>query len=155
MTIEEYKKQYLFFSDITGEAMRVHSKYHGGLLESAYEAALTYLLKLKGYEVEKQVFLPIYRDDVELDQHYRMDLVINHCIIVELKAISYMGNNERKQLWNYMNLTHLPYGMLINFSPNGLYSEWYHRHDGIIEKIKMSKIAERLEIKEKDLLDLN
>ena len=155
MTIEEYKKQYLFFSDITGEAMRVHSKYHGGLLESAYEAALTYLLKLKGYEVEKQVFLPIYWDDVELDQHYRMDLVINHCIIVELKAISYMGNNERKQLWNYMNLTHLPYGMLINFSPNGLYSEWYHRHDGIIEKIKMSKIAERLEIKEKDLLDLN
>ena len=155
MTIEEYKKQYLFFSDITGEAMRVHSKYHGGLLESAYEAALTYLLKLKGYEVEKQVFLPIYWDDVELDQHYRMDLVINQCIIVELKAISYMGNNERKQLWNYMNLTHLPYGMLINFSPNGLYSEWYHRHDGIIEKIKMSKIAERLEIKEKDLLDLN
>ena len=155
MTIEEYKKQYLFFSDITGEAMRVHSKYHGGLLESAYEAALTYLLKLKGYEVEKQVFLPIYWDDVELDQHYRMDLVINHCIIVELKAISYMGNNERKQLWNYMNLTHLPYGMLINFSPNGLYSEWYHRHDGIIEKIKMSKIAEMLEIKEKDLLDLN
>ena len=155
MTIEEYKKQYLFFSDITGEAMRVHSKYHGGLLESAYEAALTYLLKLKGYKVEKQVFLPSYWDDVELDQHYRMDLVINHCIIVELKAISYMGNNERKQLWNYMNLTHLPYGMLINFSPNGLYSEWYHRHDGIIEKIKMSKIAERLEIKEKDLLDLN
>ena len=135
--------------------MRVHSKYHGGLLESAYEAALIYLLKLKGYEVEKQVLLPIYWDDVELDQHYRMDLVINHCIIVELKAISYLGNNERKQLWNYMNLTHLPYGMLINFSPNGLYSEWYHRHDGIIEKIKMSKITERSEIKEKDLLDLN
>lgn len=155
MTIKEYKEQYLFFSDITGEAMRVHSKYHGGLLESAYEAALTYLLKLKGYEVEKQVLLPIYWDDVELDQHYRMDLVINHCIIVELKAISYMGNSERKQLWNYMNLTHLPYGMLINFSPNGLYSEWYHRHDGIIEKIKMSKITERSEIKEKDLLDLN
>lgn len=155
MTIEEYKKQYLFFSDITGEAMRVHSKYHGGLLESAYEAALTYLLKLKGYEVEKQVLLPIYWDDVELDQHYRMDLVINHRIIVELKAISYMGNNERKQLWNYMNLTHLPYGMLINFSPNGLYSEWYHRHDGTIEKIKMSNIKDREVIKENDLLDLN
>lgn len=155
MTIEEYKKQYLFFSDITGEAMRVHSKYHGGLLESAYEAALTYLLKLKGYEVEKQVLLPIYWDDVELDQHYRMDLVINYRIIVELKAISYMGNNERKQLWNYINLTHLPYGMLINFSPNGLYSEWYHRHDGTIEKIKMSKIKDREEIKENDLLDLN
>ena len=153
--IKEHNKKYQFFADITGVAMKVYNKYHSGLLESAYEAAMKYLLELDGYKVERQVELPIYWDDVKLDQHYRMDLVINHCIIVELKAISYMGNNERKQLWNYMNLTHLPYGMLINFSPNGLYSEWYHRHDGIIEKIKMSKIAERLEIKEKDLLDLN
>ena len=116
--------------------MRVHSKFRGGLLESAYEAALKYLLEKKGYTIERQVFLPMYWDDVRLDQDY---LVINGSIIVELKAINHIDTPHRRQLWNYMNLTHLPYGMLINFSPNGLYSEWYHRDEqtGKIEKIKL------------------
>ena len=86
--IQEYNKRYEFFRDITGEAMRVHRKFHGGLLESAYEAALKYLLELKGYTVERQKFLPIYWDDVRLDQDYRMDLVVNGNIIIELKAIN-------------------------------------------------------------------
>ena len=140
MTAEEYNQRYAFFHDITGMAMEVHTEYHGGLLESAYEAALSYLLIQKGYHVERQVFLPIYWKDVKLEQNYRMDLVINHEIIVELKAMTFSGLEHRKQLWNYMNLTHLPYGMLINFSPKGLYSEWYHRHDnGKIEQIKIRK----------------
>ena len=137
--IEEYNKKYEFFKEITGEAMKVHRKYHGGLLESAYEAALKYLLELKGYKVERQVYLPIFWDDVPLDQTYRMDLVINDDIIVELKAINHVDTQHRRQLWNYMNLTHLPYGMLINFSPDGLYSEWYKR-DALrneIDKIKL------------------
>ena len=137
--ISEYNKKYEFFCEITGEAMRVHRKYHGGLLESAYEAALKYLLELKGYKVERQVFLPMFWDEVRLDQTYRMDLVINGNIIVELKAINHVDTEHRRQLWNYMNLTHLPYGMLINFSTDGLYSEWYHRNDngGGIDKIKL------------------
>ena len=137
--VQEYNKRYHFFREITGEAMRVHSKFRGGLLESAYEAALNYLLEKKGYTIERQVFLPMYWDDVRLDQNYRMDLVINGNIIVELKAINHIDTPHRKQLWNYMNLTHLPYGMLINFSPNGLYSEWYQRNEdtGEIEKIKL------------------
>lgn len=80
-----------FFRTITGEAMRVHSKYRSGLLDSAYEAALKYLLELKNFAVDRQVYLPIYWDDVQLDQTYRMDLVINNNIIVELKAISTIG----------------------------------------------------------------
>ena len=137
--VQEYNKRYGFFREITGEAMRVHSKFRGGLLESAYEAALKYLLEKKGYTIERQVFLPMYWDDVRLDQDYRIDLVINGSIIVELKAINHIDTPHRRQLWNYMNLTHLPYGMLINFSPNGLYSEWYHRDEqtGKIEKIKL------------------
>jgi len=136
--IEEHNRRYQFFIDITGVAMKVHSKYHAGLLESAYEAALTYLLKLQGYKVERQVHLPIYWDDVKLDQTYRMDLVINDKIIIEQKAVNYADKEHRKQLFNYMNLTHMPYGMLINFGPSGLFSEWYQRHDdGKIEKIRL------------------
>jgi GxxExxY protein len=136
--IEEHNKKYKFFVDITGIAMKVHRKYHPGLLESAYEAAMKYLLELDGYKVERQVFLPIYWEEVQLDQTYRMDLVINDNIIVELKAINYVDKDHRRQLFNYMNLTHMPYGMLINFGPNGLFSEWYERYsDGTIEKVKL------------------
>ena len=137
--IEEHNKKYKFFREITGVAMTVHSKYRYGLLESAYEAALKYLLEQHGHKVKRQVLLPIYWEGVQLDQTYRMDLVIDDNIIIELKAISHIDTPHRRQLWNYMNLTHLPYGMLINFSPDGLYSEWYHRDsaNGIIDKVKL------------------
>lgn len=137
MTAKEHNARYSFFHQITGEAMLVHSEYHEGLLESAYEAALSYLLEQQGFLVEEQVFLPIYWKDIKLDKHYCMDLVVNKTIIIELKAVSSITSPHRKQLWNYMNLTHLPYGMLMNFGAKQFYCEWYHRHeDGTIEKIK-------------------
>ena len=137
--INDHNQRYAFFHDITGEAMKGHSKFHAGLLESAYEAALKYLLEQQGYKVERQALLPVYWDDVKLDQTYRMDLVVNDDIIIELKAVQHVDTPHRRQLWNYMNLTHIPYGMLINFGSESLYSEWYHRDEktGVIDKIKM------------------
>lgn len=136
--IKEHNKKYQFFADITGEAMRVHRKYKPGLLESAYEAALKYLLELKSYKVERQVYLPIFWDSVQLDQSYRMDLVINGNVICELKAAQFVSTDHRRQLWNYMNLTHTRYGMLINFGSERLYTEWFERDEyGHIEKIRL------------------
>ena len=137
--ISEYNKKYEFFKDITGEAMKIHRKWHSGLLESAYEAALKYLLEQKGFKVERQKFLPIYWDDVKLDQDYRLDLVVNDNIILELKAVNFVDKSHRRQLFNYMHLTHTEYGMLINFGGDSLFSEWYRRSPmtGEIEKIKL------------------
>ena len=136
--IQEHNKKYQFFHDITGVAMKVYNKYRPGLLESAHEAALKYLLEIDGYKVERQVYLPIFWDDVQLDQTYRMDLLVNDKIILELKAVNFVDKGHRRQLWNYMNLTHQPYGMLINFGPEGLFSEWYERYDnGDIEKVRL------------------
>ena len=137
--IEEYNKRWNFFRDITGEAMRVHRKYKSGLLESAYEAALKYLLEQKGYKVERQVLLPIYWDDVQLDQTYRIDLVINDNIICELKAVKHTTDEHVRQLWNYMRLTRQPYGMLINFGSQHLYSAWYKLDPdtGHIEQVRL------------------
>ena len=137
--IEEYNKKYEFFKDITGEAMKIHRKWHSGLLESAYEAALKYLLEQKGFKVERQKFLPIYWDDVKLDQDYRLDLVVNENIILELKAVNFVDKSHRRQLFNYMHLTHTEYGMLINFGGDSLFSEWYRRSPmtGEIDKIKL------------------
>lgn len=138
--IEAHNKKYKFFQDITGVAMLVHRKYHPGLLESAYEAAMKYVLEQEGYSVERQVFLPIFWENVQLDQTYRMDLVIEGDIIVELKAVAHVDTPHRRQLWNYMNLTHhTPYGMLINFGADSLYSEWYERDEftGEIDRVRL------------------
>lgn len=137
--ISEYNKKYEFFREITGEAMMIHRKWHSGLLESAYEAALKYLLEQKGFKVERQKFLPIYWDDVKLDQDYRLDLVVNDNIILELKAVNFVDKSHRRQLFNYMHLTHTEYGMLINFGGDSLFSEWYRRSPmtGEIDKIKL------------------
>ena len=137
--ISEYNKKYEFFKEITGEAMKIHRKWHSGLLESAYEAALKYLLEQKGFKVERQKFLPIYWDDVKLDQDYRLDLVVNDNIILELQAVNFVDKSHRRQLFNYMHLTHTEYGMLINFGGDSLFSEWYRRSPmtGEIDKIKL------------------
>lgn len=137
--IEEYNKRYKFFSVITGLAMKVHRKYHPGLLESAYEAAFKYLLESEGFKVERQVYLPIYWDDVQLDQTYRMDLVVNDDIIIELKAVNFVDKEHRRQLWNYMHLTHKRFGMLINFGSASLFSEWFERdpETGEITKVRL------------------
>ena len=137
--ISEYNKKYEFFREITGEAMKIHRKWHSGLLESAYEAALKYLLEQKGYKVERQKYLPIFWDDVKLDQDYRMDLVVNDNIILELKAVNFVDKEHRRQLFNYMHLTHTEYGMIINFGSDRLFAEWYRRDafTGEIEKVKL------------------
>lgn len=136
--IAEHNRKYAFFKDITGIAMLVHRTYHPGLLESAYEAAMKYLLEQNGYKVERQVYLPIFWEDVKLDQTYRLDLVVDDEIIVELKSVSHVETMHRKQLWNYMHLTHMPYGMLINFGAASLYSEWYERYaDREIDRVRL------------------
>ena len=135
--ITEYNKQLERQKHITGVAMRVFNKYHGGLLESAYECAMKYLLEQDGYKVEEQKELPMYWEDVKLSKTYKMDLVVDNDIIIELKAIKFITDEHRKQLRNYMNLTHTRWGMLINFSKDRVYSEWYKRSDGAIERVKL------------------
>ena len=136
--IEEYNKQLARQKHIVGVAMKVFNKYHGGLLESAYECALKYLLVQDGYKVEVQKELPMYWDDVRLDKTYRMDLVVDDDIIIELKALKYIKDEQRKQLKNYMVLTHTRWGMLINFSMDRVYSEWYRLDaNGSIEQVRL------------------
>ena len=123
---------------ITGIAMKVHTEYKPGLLENAYEAAMEYLLKQDEHQVERQKLLPIFWKDVQLEQTYRMDLVVDG-IIVELKAVKHTTDEHVRQLWNYMHLTHTQYGMLINFGADRLYSAWYRRDPitGMIEKVRL------------------
>ena len=103
--LDEHNKKYQFFVDITGVAMKVYNKYHYGLLESAYEAAMQYLLELNGHKVERQVFLPIYWDNVKLNQNYHMSGIVYieeptvHIIVPDITALSdiELDRYQRKQ----------------------------------------------------------
>ena len=135
--ITEHNQKLQPLRAIAGVAMKVHAEYKPGLLESAYEAAMEYLLEQDGHIVERQKPLPIYWKGVMLKQKYFMDLVIDG-IIVELKAVKHTNEEHAQQLFNYMRLTHTEYGMLINFGSDHLYSAWYKLYpDGVIEKVKL------------------
>ena len=95
--ISEHNKLLERQKRITGIAMKVYNKYHGGLLESAYECAIKFLLEQDGHKVEEQKELPMYWENVKLDKTYRMDLVIDDDIIVELKAIKYVTEEINKE----------------------------------------------------------
>ena len=101
---------------IIGGAIAVHRAIGPGLLESAYEACLAYELTQAGLHVEKQKPLPITYREITLDVGYRMDMVINQRIIVELKAVDALAPIHEAQLLSYLKLSGYKLGLLINFN---------------------------------------
>lgn len=98
----------------------VHSKLGPGLLESTYEICLEYELKRNGFVVEKQKSLPVIYDEVKLDAGYRIDLLVNHTIILELKSVESISDIHKAQLMTYLKLSALKVGYLINFNVSSL-----------------------------------
>ena len=101
-------------------AIRVHSKLGPGLLESAYEACLMYELDKEGLLVENQKALPLLYDDVELDCGYRLDLLVEDKVIVEIKAVKELTDTHQAQLITYLKLSGCKLGLLINFNVDRL-----------------------------------
>ncbi|QEG02233.1 hypothetical protein Mal15_63190 [Stieleria maiorica] len=106
-------------NEITGQiidaAIKVHTHLGPGLLESAYEACLAYELRRRGLHVEVQVGLPVVYEDVKLDVGYRVDLLVNDLVIVELKSVEKMISLYDAQL-SYLKLSERKIGLLINFN---------------------------------------
>jgi GxxExxY protein len=97
-------------------AMKVHSALGPGLLESAYEACLAHELRKMGHECETQVALPILYDSVRLDAGYRIDLLVDDLVIVELKAVERILDVHYAQIISYLKLSNRDLGLLINFN---------------------------------------
>jgi GxxExxY protein len=106
-------------NSITGQiiaaAMRVHSTLGPGLLESAYEACCLHELRKQGLKCENQVSLPVVYDGVTIDLGYRMDLVVEDQVVVELKCIQALDRVHEAQILSYLKLSGKPVGLLINF----------------------------------------
>lgn len=115
------------FSDIVGCAFRAYNYFHWGVDELVYEAGLKAELEELGYQVLRQQEFPIYYKGKPTEVNRRIDVVVRDevlgFVILELKAMEYIYDVQRAQLWSYMKLLNNKYGMLINFSPKGVYSE--------------------------------
>jgi GxxExxY protein len=105
---------------VIGAAMKVHSVLGPGLLESAYEACLVHELKKSGLKTETQIALPLSYDGVQIDIGYRLDLLVNDVLIVELKAVDKLTPLHQAQLMSYLKLSGKRLGLLINFNTEHL-----------------------------------
>ena len=101
---------------IIDSAMKVHTALGSGLLESAYEACLKYELTKRNLKVVSQVGLPITYDDVTIDIGYRLDLLVEDTVIIELKAVERLNTIHEAQLLSYLKLSDKKLGLLINFN---------------------------------------
>ncbi|MFN4300036.1 MAG: GxxExxY protein [Thermaurantimonas sp.] len=106
----------LITDKIIGCAIEVHNYLGPGLLESAYEECLFYELKSSGIEVKKQVALPVVYKGIKLDAGYRIDLLVESKVIVEIKSVDVIADIHKAQLMTYMKLANIKVGLLINFN---------------------------------------
>ena len=101
---------------IIGLAIDVHRELGPGLLESAYEEALAYELKVAGLSFHRQLALPVTYKNQKLNCNYQLDLVIEDRVVVELKAVERLLYIHQAQLITYLKLSKIPLGLLINFN---------------------------------------
>lgn len=101
---------------IIGCAMEVHKHLGPGLLESSYEVCLLYELEQKGLKVIQQQALPIVYKEVKLNAGYRIDLLVENKVIVELKSVEILAPIHTAQVLTYLKLKDLKLGLLINFN---------------------------------------
>ena len=100
---------------IVDAAYRIHVALGPGLLESAYEKIMVYELEKRGLRVEQQKALPVVYEGIRLEEGYRTDLIVEGCVIVELKSVASVAPVHKMQLLTYLRLSGLHLGLLINF----------------------------------------
>jgi GxxExxY protein len=100
---------------IIGAAMKVHSALGPGLLEKAYQVCLAHELRKNGFNVKTEVKMPVIYDGVRVELGYRIDLLVNDCVIVELKCVEKIIPVHEAQIISYLKLSKKRVGLLINF----------------------------------------
>lgn len=103
-------------STVIESAIKIHKELGPGLLESAYKEYLAYELNKKGLVVEKEKPVPLIYEEVKLECGYRLDLIINNELIIEIKSVDAIADIHIAQALTYMKLMNRKYGLLINFN---------------------------------------
>lgn len=101
---------------VVDSAMKVHTTLGPGLLETAYEACLEFELQNRGLKVDRQIDLPIFYEGFRLNTGFRIDLLVEDCVVVELKSVASISPIHMAQILSYVRLSGNPVGLLINFN---------------------------------------
>lgn len=112
---------------IRGAIFKVFNEYGPGLLESAYEALLVYELEKLGLTVKSQVPLPVIHDNVHLEKGYRVDLIVNDLVAIEIKSTKNLEEVHHKQLLTYLKVSGLKLGLLVNFFTSDISKSIYRK----------------------------
>ncbi|MBN2613107.1 MAG: GxxExxY protein [Bacteroidales bacterium] len=102
--------------DIRGAAFKVYNEIGPGLLESVYEKALAFELTELGYVIRTQIGIPMKYREIDFDIGFRLDILVNDLVIVEIKSVDTLLDIHHKQLLTYLRLTNKKLGLLINFN---------------------------------------
>ncbi len=108
--------------DVRGAVFRIYNELGPGLLESVYEMALKYELQELGYKVERQVGIPMSYKHIKFDVGFRLDILVENLVILEIKSVETLMDVHYKQLLTYLKLTDKKLGLLINFNSADLKS---------------------------------
>lgn len=101
---------------VIGSAIQVHKTLGPGLLESAYEECLFYEINKSGLEVKKQKALPLIYEEIKLDVGYRLDILVEKKLIIEVKAVEALNDVHLAQVLTYLKLSNCKLGLLMNFN---------------------------------------
>jgi GxxExxY protein len=105
--------------DVTGAvvdaAVQIHRELGPGLFESVYEAVLARALERRGLRVDQQRAVPFAYDGIEFEQGFRLDLLVEECVVVEVKSLDRLAPVHTKQVLTYLRLANVPVGLLLNF----------------------------------------
>lgn len=118
--MEEKSREELEYSELTEDiiaaAIKVQRAIGPGMLESTYEVCLAHELRQRKHVVETQVSLPLHYEELEIPNAFRLDLVIDNCVVVELKSVNSFNDAHHAQLKTYLRFSGHVVGLLINFA---------------------------------------
>ena len=106
--------------EIVGCAIEVHKQLGAGLLEGVYESCFCHELQSRGFQIVRQMTIPVIYKNIEVQAELRLDVMVNDCVIVELKAVEQIHPIYEAQLLTYMKLLKKPKGLLINFHTDNI-----------------------------------
>lgn len=114
-----------------GVIFNVYNELGPGLLESVYEAALVYQLTILGVKVQSQTPIPVVYGDKKLDIGFRLDILIEDSVIVEIKSVEYLLDVHHKQLLTYLRLSKKKLGLLVNFNTADISKSIFRKVNGL------------------------
>ena len=112
---------------IRGAIFKVYNELGAGLFESVYEAALLYQLRKDGLQVKAQVAILVVYDEQLLDIGFRLDILVEDKVIIEIKSVEELAKVHHKQILTYLKLTKLKLGILVNFNSDNILESIYRK----------------------------